>query len=116
MADMDVIKVNDIWLSEAPDDIMYNEQRGVRATIIIAINKVPPMVMTVPLTAEDDSLRFSRTIEIKKSNRNRLYADSIALIFQLRSLSTKRLIRKIGELEDAYSESIKREIKSYLQF
>ena len=48
---MDVINVNDIWLSEAPEDVMYNEQKGVRATLITAINKIPPMVMTVPLTA-----------------------------------------------------------------
>ena len=113
---MDVINVNDIRLSEAPENVMYNEQKGVRATLITAINKVPPMVMTVPLTAEDDASRFPRTVKIKKSNKNRLYADSVALVFQLRSLSTKRLIRKIGELEESYSESIKREIKSYLQF
>lgn len=112
---MDVIKVNDIWLSEAPEDIMYNEQKGVRATLITAINKVPPMVMTVPLTAEDNASRFPRTVKIKRSNRNKLYADSIALVFQLRSLSVKRLIKKIGELEENYCESVKREIKGYLQ-
>ena len=88
---MDVINVNDTWLSEAPEDVMYNEQKGVRATLITAINKIPPMVMTVPLTAEDDASRFQRMVKIKKSNRNRLYADSVALVFQLRRLSTRDL-------------------------
>ncbi len=34
MVDMGLIKINDIWLSEAPQDVIYNEQKGTRATLI----------------------------------------------------------------------------------
>jgi mRNA-degrading endonuclease toxin of MazEF toxin-antitoxin module len=59
--------------------------------------------------------RFSYTVEIKKSNFNKLKYDSIAMIFQIRAISNQRFISLSGILEDKYIEHIKTNISLFLK-
>jgi len=64
------------------------------------------LIVTIPLTSNLQALRFPNTIEIKKSELNKLNKNSVALVFQLQSLDKKRFVRKIGEIEESHMKKI----------
>ena len=91
------------------------EQEGIRPGIIIADTKTD-LILVIPLTSNlEASKKFSYTFIIKKSEENNLEKDSVALVFQLQALDKKRLIKKIGSLEDQYLKRIDNELKILLK-
>ena len=54
-------------------------------------------------------------IKVKPSDKNCLTKDSVALIFQIRAIDNKRLIHKIGNLEDSYLKEINQRLKELLK-
>lgn len=106
------MKKGEIWLVELP----YSggqEQEGLRPAIIIANTEIGITTIT-PLTSNLQALRFQHTCTVEKSKVNGLSSDSIALIFQLRAIDSKRLKRKIGELEIKHLNKINELILTYL--
>ena len=87
----------EVWIVELPS-VNGHEQAGTRPAIVIADTEVD-MVIAAPFTSNSLARRFPHTIEIKPSKRNGLYAKSIALLFQIRSIDHKRLKSKVGTLE-----------------
>ncbi len=66
-----------------------------------------PLKIIVPLTEWNES--FSRApwhIKIAATHRNGLSKDSSADTYQVRSISEKRLIKKIGEIEESTMDLI----------
>ena len=102
----------DVWLIELPSS-NGQEQEGLRPAIIIA-NMEIGITTIIPLTSNLQALRFQFTYSMEKSNANGLIVDSIALIFQLRAIDSKRLKRKIGELENKHLKKINELISKYL--
>ena len=107
------MKKGEIWLLEFPSK-GTREQKGVRPGIIMADTRTD-LIMTIPLTSNLQALRFPNTIEIKKSEMNKLEKDSIALVFQLQSLDRKRFLTKIGEIENSYIKQIKSNLSRLLE-
>jgi mRNA interferase MazF len=68
------------------------------------------MLMIVPVTSSLGALRFPFTVRIEPSVLNGLTLLSVAMVFQMRAIDRKRIIRKIGELEPEYLVQIDGEI------
>lgn len=106
-------KVRDIWIVELRD-IVGHEQSGRRPAIILAVSNNVKLAIIIPFTSQNDAGRLPYTWYIKKSKKNGLTHDSIAMIFQTRSLSFARFQNKIGTLESDLFKSIKLLLKKYL--
>lgn len=81
------------------DPVVGNEQGGKRPVVIISgdtMNEYLGVVMVCPLSSKIKN--YPGTVVIKKNTLNRLKADSEIIVFQLRSVSSKRLSKKIGEI------------------
>jgi len=104
----------EIWIVQFPYK-KGREQEGKRPSIIIADTKTD-LVLLIPLTSNLEALkRLPYTIEIKKSNKNGLNTDSVSLIFQLQALDKKRLVSKIGNMEEIYLKEIDKKLKELLK-
>ena len=91
------------------DPTIGAEIQKIRPCIIVSRNALArlPLKIIVPLTEWNDG--FSKApwhIKVKVTPRNGLSKDSSADTYQVRSISEKRLIRKIGELEDSIIDLI----------
>ena len=91
------MKKGEIWLIELPST-GSNEQSGLRPVIVMA-EADAAMAFIIPLTSNLQALRYPNTILVKATNRNCLKNNSVALVFQLRSIDRKRLLEKTGLLE-----------------
>lgn len=104
----------EIWIIQLPSK-NGKEQRGIRPGIVIADTKTD-LVLLIPMTSNLNALKkLPFSIEIKKSTDNRLEKDSVALIFQLQALDKKRLVSKIGNIEDHHLQKIDKLIKELLK-
>ena len=102
----------EIWFVELPKSNEH-EQSGLRPVIVIS-EVDAGMVLIIPLTSNIQALRYANTIQVKPTKTNGLKENSIALIFQLRSIDRKRLLEKIGTLEKEYQEQINKMLKNIL--
>lgn len=102
----------EIWLVEFPS-VSVHEQIGTRPVIILADTKVNVCIV-IPLTSNLNYQRFSYTTRIESSNSNKLDSDSIALIFQMRSIDKRRIIKKVGDLEKGYILEINKRLRNFL--
>ncbi|MCY7348908.1 MAG: type II toxin-antitoxin system PemK/MazF family toxin [Pyrinomonadaceae bacterium] len=59
-----------------------------------------PTVLLVPLTTQQDALRFQGTVLIEPDSQNNLPNISVALAFQLTALDKNSLERRIGKISD----------------
>lgn len=93
------------------------EQRGQRPAVVIAVQPQTNFCIVVPLTSNQDTLKFPYSHKIPCTAGNGLSADSIALVFQARSLtmSVGRFLFRMGTIEQAHFNSIKVLIRDYLQ-
>jgi mRNA interferase MazF len=80
-------------------------QAGRRPAIVIqnadAIAKLPT-ILVVPLTTQQEALRFPGTILIEPSEVNGLRLPSVALIFQLTVVDKRFIGKEIGVLDEEY--------------
>lgn len=100
----------DVLLVTLPESNRREEQ-GTRPAIAVQTDVVTsPMLIVVPITSSAGALRFPFTVKIEPSKTNGLNLVSIAMVFQLRAIDPKRIVRKIGELESDYLAQIDAEI------
>jgi mRNA interferase MazF len=100
----------DVLLVGLPDSDK-REEKGNRPAIAVQTDvAVSPMLMIVPVTSSLGALRFPFTVRIEPSVLNGLTLLSVAMVFQMRAIDRKRIIRKIGELEPEYLVQIDGEI------
>lgn len=94
------------------------EQAGDRPGVVVSVGDADagnPMVTLVPLTCRRSARRFPHTLDnIVPSSVNGLSCNSVALIFQIRSLDRKRVRNVVGKLEDHYLRRIEEKIRSML--
>lgn len=89
----------DILLVGLPESERREEKGNRPAVAVQADIASSPMLMIVPVTSALAALRFPFTVRIEPSSTNGLTLPSVAMVFQLRAIDRKRIIRKIGELE-----------------
>lgn len=90
-----------------------HEQYGFRPAVLIS-ESVAGLVVVVPLTKNLEALRFPYTFSIVNSLLNNLEQNSVALIFQIKSISKDRLHQKIGVLSSGDLKKINLQIKKML--
>jgi mRNA interferase MazF len=82
------------------------EQTGRRPAVAVQTDIAgEPMLMIAPITSNLNALRFAFSVRIEPSKENGLTSPSIVMVFQMRAIDKKRIIRKLGELSE---EDIKR--------
>ncbi len=93
------------------------EQAGTRPAIAISggdLDPNNPMLTLIPLTGSIKAIRFPHTVTIEPSTENGLKKDSIAMVFQTRSLDKRRVIQVAGHLEDEYLKQIEEALEKLL--
>ncbi len=100
----------DIWkiqLNIDNRDIIGHEQDKNRPCLILKVLTRVKLAIVIPISHILHTQRFSYTKLINRSSSNGLNTDSVALIFQVRSVSFDRFISKYGVIENFYWDSIK---------
>ena len=92
-----------------------HEQEGERPCIVIKDFEEAEMVLIIPLTSSLSISRLPYAQIIRRNNVNNLSDDSIALIFQIRSISKSRLKHHIGRLTNENYNKIKLIIKQFFK-
>lgn len=108
----------ELWIVElsiSPTDAIGHEQMKRRPCLVIKANPSVELATIIPLTSQVKTQNFPDTIFIPKTNYNCLEADSIGLVFQIRSLSFKRFRKFIGEIENEVFEKIRILIRDYFE-
>jgi mRNA interferase MazF len=75
------------------------EQSGKRPAVAVQADIAgEPMLMVAPVTSNPSALRFAFAVPIDPTPQNGLTVPSVVLVFQLRAIDKRRIIRKLGEL------------------
>jgi len=110
------IKAGEIWwiqLSISSTDFIGHEQANKRPCITIVNNPHIEMTTIIPLTSKLKTNNLPDTYFLKKTFQNGLKDDSIALIFQIRSLSYGRYQNKAGVISIKDLGNLKNLMRSY---
>ncbi len=94
-----------------------NEQRGRRPAVIIsgnAMNDHFGVSIICPLSSSIKN--YAGCVILKKSKTNGLKADSEILTFQIRTVSKKRFVRKIGQISDEELQNIFSKLSDVLKY
>ncbi len=98
------------------DPVVGVEQAGTRPVLVVQndqANAYIPTITVVPLTANLRASRFLFTVLIPAAESG-LPKDSVALVFQIRTLDKSRLIQKAGHLSDALMQKIDAALEIHL--
>ncbi len=96
------MKPGDLFWVEFPSGA-GRAQSGRRPAILVQSAKLSaklPTVLLIPLTTQQDALRFSGTVLIEPNSANGLRHLSVALVFQLTAIDKRLLGSKIGYLSE----------------
>lgn len=107
-----------IWnieLTKSPADTVGHEQGLTRPCLILRNNPQTELTTIIPFTSKLDASRLSYTCTVKKSSKNKLTSDSVALIFQIKLLSHKRFVTYIGEIDKRDLDNILINLRVYLK-
>ncbi|MGH9946584.1 MAG: type II toxin-antitoxin system PemK/MazF family toxin [Pyrinomonadaceae bacterium] len=75
------------------------EQGGTRPAVAVQTDVAgQPMLMIAPITSNLKALRFQFSVRIEPSEQNGLDVPSVVMVFQMRSLDKRRIVRKLGSL------------------
>lgn len=96
----DICYVN---FGDCSDEKVGSEQSGMRPALIIQNNKgnrYSPTTIVVPITSQLGKKRLPMHVFIKGCKENGLKRDSIILCEQFQTIDKKRIVDKIGSVDD----------------
>jgi mRNA-degrading endonuclease toxin of MazEF toxin-antitoxin module len=102
----------EIWEIERPDP-QGHEQAGKRPGVILAISY--GMTIVIPFTTKTQLASHPHAHLIFPDAQNNLPHESVAMCFQIMSISGNCIKRKIGVLSDSDYEAILEVVKDMLQ-
>ncbi len=108
----------DIWLINL-DPTVGAEIRKTRPVVIISSNAIGalPLRVVVPLTDWKSHYQTAVwLVKITPNQENGLTKDSAADTFQIRSVSTARFVRKIGEISQGEMDKIVNAIALVIEY
>lgn len=92
------MKQRDIYLANL-NPIKKGEQAGIRPVVVVSgdtMNDNLGVTIICPLTSVIKN--YPGTVIIEKNSINKLTEDSEGLVFQIRTISQKRLTKKLGKI------------------
>jgi mRNA interferase MazF len=109
----------EIWAVDipAPERKAGHEQHGMRPGIVVQADSADsqlPTTVIIPATSRLEARRFPYTLTIQPSVLNGLDKPSVLLVFQIRAIDKRRLIRRLGRLEDDQLKSLETEVRALL--
>lgn len=105
----------DILLVSLPDS-EQREQSGRRPAVALQTDlDGEPMLMVAPVTSNLSAERFAFTARIEPTEDNGLTETSIVMIFQMRAIDKRRIVRVLGQLSDVDMERVDAEIWKMLK-
>lgn len=107
------MKKGEIWTIELPSTTA-SEQMGTRPSVIIAEADANISII-IPFTSNIQALKYSHTILVPNSPVNGLITDSVLLLFQIRAIDNKRILKKIGKMEEEYITQMDRMLLEMLK-
>lgn len=93
------------------------EQVGQRPALVVhddSTCNILPVIIIIPFTTQLEALRFPHAIRVEPSGENGLTQISVLMVFQLRAIDKKRLLYKIGRLEEDILKKVDAEIRLML--
>ncbi|MGK7929314.1 MAG: type II toxin-antitoxin system PemK/MazF family toxin [Spirulina sp.] len=105
----------DVLLVSLPESDKREEKGNRPAIAVQTAVATSPMLMVVPVTSSLRALRFPFSVQIEPSDRNGLTLTSVAMVFQMRAIDRKRILRTIGQLESEDLARIDAEIWQMLK-
>jgi mRNA interferase MazF len=90
------MKQREIWLVDL-NPVTGSEQRGVRPAVVVsgnAMNDNLPICIVCPVSSKVKG--YKGCLVLKKDEVNGLETDSEVITFQIRTVSSERLIRRVG--------------------
>ncbi|MHA1648416.1 MAG: type II toxin-antitoxin system PemK/MazF family toxin [Promethearchaeota archaeon] len=112
---LDEKEIWEINLQMGSQSIVGHEQGASRPCVIMKVLPSIQMATVIPLTSQLRVLRFPYTSEILSTPQNGLTTTSIAMIFQIRSVSFHRFQSKYGILENEDFSDIQDLICDFIQ-
>jgi mRNA interferase MazF len=109
----DIILVN----LPQPIDGVGHEQIGNRPALVVQdeiAGSTISVIMIIPFTGQITANRFPHTILIQPTLGNGLTSPSVLLVFQLRAIDKRRIIKTIGCLDDQTMELVNTEMRKLL--
>lgn len=106
----------EIYLADLNPNI-GSEQAGVRPVVIISGNSMNAnlgMSMICPISTKIKN--YSSCVVLKKNSENNLDSDSEIITFQIRTISQKRLKKKIGKISNSQLEGIFKGLINVLKY
>ncbi len=74
-----------------------HEQAGLRPAILLSVTN--NIAVVIPLTSNTTSLRFAATAALAPSKNNLLDTTSVALVFHIRAVDVRRIVKRVGVLD-----------------
>lgn len=105
------VKRGEIYYADL-SPVIGSEQAGVRPVLIVQNdvgNKFSPTIIAIAITSKQ-KVKLPTHIEIEGTNYG-LDKDSVILAEQIRTLDKKRLREKVGKVDDATMEKVKKAIE-----
>ncbi len=99
------MKIGDLYWVEFPARGGH-AQAGRRPAIIVQQPSTLPTVLVIPITSQQDALRFPGTVLIEPSKENGLRHDSVALVFQLTAVDRRNLADRLGGASEEVMKQI----------
>lgn len=96
-------KPGEIWYVHINDAIGHEQDKD--RPVLVNHNQ-SKLIMSVPFTKNQDALRFPHSHLIQSSVQNGLTIDSVAQVYQTRTMAYSRFQRKMGVLEKIHFEAI----------
>src|ERR1035437_7330055 len=100
------MRQGDIWFADL-NPTQGSEQSGKRPVIIVSgdtLNDTLPIVIVVPITSNIKS--YPTCVLLKADKMNGLTKDSEAIPFQIRTITKKRLTKRVGNIAEEELQKI----------
>ena len=110
------MRQGEIWYTDL-NPTKGSEQSGIRPVVILSgnmLNELLQVVIVCPLTTKVKG--YKGNVILEPNITNNLSERSETLIFHLRSLSKKRLIRKIGSIEQKELDELVASLNDILRY
>jgi mRNA interferase MazF len=107
------IKPGELWWVELSDNTVGHETQKTRPCLVLANSTEGKMITIIPLQSNLGSAKIPNTYLIKKNQKNKLKNDSVAIIFQIRSLDYSRFKIFIGNIDNKELNRIRTLLKYF---